>query len=396
MKRLIKGVVFAAMLSSLYSTQSLATKLGGDTSGGGASLCVNTDDTEAKDCASLLDTQLRRSRVDVTKLPAFQNRVEPILKNLEEKVPDLATLFRGAISTKRWYLVNAEIPSLGAAVNQTKLPIKQRAYQNSKIVVMNNTWFKSRDEEEQGDMILHELAVSILLGYKEYEEQSDYAEMKKTLFLEAVMGVLPGEKTDMDDIRGLVEYLHDAQKKTAGQIQKYLSDNSIGGFLVADQYKTFVRARNTLLQDMNNACNKSSAPIEAGANENITLQHVALHEAYTKFSEARSPEPKTGKVKTRTAIEAQLHWAFLSHMKTAASTNVDLTYYLGNISQDDKTLAYELIKARLQGATEATDYTSAICSYAKSKYQSMRKDGKLYYDLDDDNEPDAPTSVTAE
>lgn len=117
--------------------------------------------------------------VNITTLPAFKNRLTPIMTALTEPRQDvtaqtthpmLAVLFNSVIKNKTWYLIPGKLETLPKEKTGIAVATEQGALQGAKEVWIDSTLYDAMTEEDQAILLLHE----ILMGLRILQFESNY------------------------------------------------------------------------------------------------------------------------------------------------------------------------------------------------------------------------------
>jgi hypothetical protein len=154
--------------------------------------------------------------VDVEKLPAFQNYVEPILKDLEQKLPHFAQSLRDAVHAKRtWYMIPGSlkvIPNANIAI-PSSIETEQFALHMEKSIWMSQNIYEQTVSDELRAMhILHEMVMA--------------NRVDANLQLHPITDQQFLSTKDYEEIRSLTHLLmYDLKNTTAENLHQILKEN---------------------------------------------------------------------------------------------------------------------------------------------------------------------------
>lgn len=105
--------------------------------------------------------------IDIRTLTSYQNKVVAVEKMIRKKLPDFVDDFTSAARTKTWYFVPVALQQLS---NKTiGAPIRgktdQMAFQTAASVWVDDRKFQAAPLARQGDLLVHELVMSLMMDY---------------------------------------------------------------------------------------------------------------------------------------------------------------------------------------------------------------------------------------
>ncbi len=157
----MKTLTFALLASlTLNAFAQTRADTGGNTGGGG-----NTVDDQVLDT---YENTRQFRRIDPATIPSWGSHLEPALRRLESKYAYLPNYLRHIRTVRGWYFTNEELRDQYGCLNATRFAVaRQRVaacHTSNSRVLINEPLFQRLPAEEQGQLLMHELLVSVLLN----------------------------------------------------------------------------------------------------------------------------------------------------------------------------------------------------------------------------------------
>lgn len=160
LKPVLSVLIAAFCLSPNLSTAAPAAQGGLDAGGGNAVGGTIFDDVE-------------NDGSDVVNPAKIAALVNPLLKNLDEKLPDMAAQLRAGIKGVTWYMESKGLNQNGPCRNNTVVSVERTvvACQTKLAVRIDKTWFEA-NANSQGPLLVHELLVYRQLRLKDVSDEA--------------------------------------------------------------------------------------------------------------------------------------------------------------------------------------------------------------------------------
>jgi len=148
-------ILLLSLLTSILSFHSAPLLAKGDVDGGGGNRIGD----------QILDSYLAKRKVSHEKVLAI---LEKHLKNLDQRVPNFANLLRERIKVRNWFVVdkNVKFKRLGNERKLLSFDSQQVAIQDNRDVFINSDEFSKLNAEEQVNLYMHELIMSLKVDQK--------------------------------------------------------------------------------------------------------------------------------------------------------------------------------------------------------------------------------------
>ncbi len=200
----------------------------GTSSGGGA-------DGVAKKLFDFAEGESLEKINDVTKLPAYIDLAEPLLKNLDQRILGITDLLKLGLK-KKWHF---SLTPLDCSPNQSALKMERNtvACQDEFDVFLWKAWYMENNVKQQAGAIIHELVRSVHMHtQKRHKPIRD------------------------EDIRGLTRIIFSLSSHSSDEINDFLVERGFGEFMSREDMETFYKhLSGPLCSDNNNPWNESEA-----------------------------------------------------------------------------------------------------------------------------------------
>lgn len=183
-------------------------------------------------------------KVDVRKLPVYQQVLVPLFKKLDAKLPALSFYLTSALKTKNWYLEPKPLSEIGCT-NSSMIKVRTTivACQSQFEVRMDSNWLNANTTTPQqaAALIMHELLVAKMMQRREHNTiQEESVRYLNRLFFSNELPSATELQKILND-RGFEELPTIAEsKKVIEIVQKYLSigcQTTAGSITAASGYE---------------------------------------------------------------------------------------------------------------------------------------------------------------
>ncbi|MFS4458521.1 hypothetical protein [Bdellovibrio sp. HCB2-146] len=192
---------------------------------------------------------LENHKFKVSELAVYKKTIEPLLEELRNTIPDLASDLEGVFKKKIWHMVDQKLSTISSENLSVAFATEQLALQNIYEVWIDKKSFEKMSEEAQETLLIHEAFMGIKISRSiEYKKKLNpnyldgFERIKNKLEGKNILQI---DSVDYEQIRTMTTRLLEKQfRNDLASFVQDLQSMGFGEFVSAEQQKSLHEAYN--------------------------------------------------------------------------------------------------------------------------------------------------------